>query len=272
VTLCRCEPYRQGVNGVTLEIIEITGRSAQGATRPYICIGSDGATYVVKGRSATRSDLINEWLCANLAEAFGLPVAPFAIAEVPQALMDEALDGWVRDLGSGPVFASQRCDGQELSMSQVDSIDPALRRDLVAFDWWIRNNDRHLTDHGGNVNLLWQPRKSTRHALAEHLRLGTLTVFDHNLALDLRFDRQAFCETHVFIEDFWRLLASPKDRAAAQARLALTMAKLEDAWQAVPQAWQFIDPEETLPTAYPIDAVRALLGAVHSPDFWPVKQ
>ena len=72
---------------MTLEVVEIIGRSEQGFTKPYICRCDDGEVYFVKGRSATRRGLINEWLCANLADAFGLPIAPFALAEVPQELI-----------------------------------------------------------------------------------------------------------------------------------------------------------------------------------------
>jgi hypothetical protein len=31
----------------------------------------------------------------------------------------------------------------------------ALALDVLVFDWWLRNEDRHLTESGGNPNLLW---------------------------------------------------------------------------------------------------------------------
>ena len=91
---------------MTLKVVEIIGRSEQGFTKPYICRCDDGEVYFVKGRSATRRGLINEWLCANLAEAFGLPIAPFALAEVPQELIEADLTGWLKGLGAGAVFAA----------------------------------------------------------------------------------------------------------------------------------------------------------------------
>ena len=81
---------------MTLEVVEIIARSEQGFTKPYICRCDDGEVYFVKGRSATRRGLINEWLCANLAEAFGLPIAPFALAEVPQELIEADLTGCLK--------------------------------------------------------------------------------------------------------------------------------------------------------------------------------
>ena len=119
---------------MTLEVVEIIGRSEQGFTKPYICRCDDGEVYFVKGRSATRRGLINEWLCANLAAAFGLPIAPFAVAEVPQDLIEADLTGWLKDLGAGAVFASLKVMGQELAASQVPNIPSNLRRDVLVFD------------------------------------------------------------------------------------------------------------------------------------------
>ena len=89
---------------MTLEIVEIIGRSEQGFTRPYICRCGDGDVYFVKGRSATRRGLVNEWLCANLAQAFGLPIAPFALAEVPQELIE-----WLTTITLAGALTQQNC-------------------------------------------------------------------------------------------------------------------------------------------------------------------
>jgi hypothetical protein len=138
---------------MTLNVTEVLGRSIQGRTQPYICRCDDGEVYFVKGRSATRKGLIHEWLCGHLAQALGLPIAPFAIAHVPSELMAADFSGWMGELGEGAAFASRKVLGQELAMAQVADIDVALRRDVLVFDWWVRNADRSLTMHGGNVNL-----------------------------------------------------------------------------------------------------------------------
>ena len=183
---------------MTLEVVEIIGRSEQGFTKPYICRCDDGEVYFVKGRSATRRGLINEWLCANLAQAFSLPIAPFALAEVPQELIEADLTGWLKDLGGGAVFASRKVMGQELAVSQVSGIPLNLRRDVLVFDWWVRNSDRSLTAQGGNVNLLWQPGQLARDDENDKVAEGGVAVIDHNLALDMEFAASVFCQTHVF--------------------------------------------------------------------------
>jgi hypothetical protein len=57
-----------------LEITEIIRRAEQGRTGPFLCRASDGRQYFIKGRAATASGLMREWLGANLAQRFGLPV------------------------------------------------------------------------------------------------------------------------------------------------------------------------------------------------------
>src|SRR5690606_29480112 len=98
---------------MSLTIVEVLERSVQGRTEPYVCRGDDGEVYFVKGRSATRRGLIAEWLCACLGQEFGLPIAPYAIAHVPEELIEADLTGWLRDLGTGEVFASRRVNAVE---------------------------------------------------------------------------------------------------------------------------------------------------------------
>jgi hypothetical protein len=60
-----------------LELIEIQKVAIQGMTKPLLCKGSDGKTYYAKGKQATASGLIKEWMAGNLAKAFGLPIPNF---------------------------------------------------------------------------------------------------------------------------------------------------------------------------------------------------
>ena len=97
----------------------------------------DGAIYFTKGRSATRRGLIAEWLCARLGQAFGLPIAPYAIADVPEELIEADLSGWLQDLGTGEVFASRRVSAVELTEVHRSLVPEEQRRDLLAFDGWV---------------------------------------------------------------------------------------------------------------------------------------
>ena len=253
---------------MTLEVVEIIGRSKQGFTKPYICRCNDGDVYFVKGRSATRRGLVNEWLCANLAKAFGLPIAPFAIAEVPQELIEADLTGWLKDLGEGAVFASRKVMGQELAASQVPSILLNLRRDVLVFDWWVRNSDRNLTARGGNVNLLWQPGQLARDDDNEKVAEGGIAVIDHNLALDMEFSAPVFCQTHVFADDLPETFSDFLLREAFSQRLQQALAVWGRAWDTLSPAWGFADEEQTMPSNYPKAEVRAMLNLIESPDFW----
>ena len=253
---------------MTLEVVEIIGRSEQGFTKPYICRCDDGEVYFVKGRSATRRGLINEWLCANLADAFGLPIAPFALAEVPQELMEADLTGWLKDLGAGAVFASRKVMGQELAASQVLNIPADLRRDVLVFDWWVRNNDRNLTAKGGNVNLLWQPGQLVRDDDYQRAAEGSVAVIDHNLALDADFSKADFCHAHVFAGDLADTFSDFLLREAFSQRLRQALDVFEGAWDNLPPAWGFVDEEQTMPSDYPKAEVQAMLNLMESPAFW----
>ena len=71
-----------------LEIVEIIRPAVQGQTTPFLCNADDGNTYYVKGYAASVAGLMKEWLGANLAKAFGLPVPPFEIALLDSRLVE----------------------------------------------------------------------------------------------------------------------------------------------------------------------------------------
>jgi hypothetical protein len=90
-----------------IQIIEVIGRSEQGQTRPFLCLGDDGRTYYVKGRGAGRRSLLCEWTAGNLAAALRLPIAPFQIVNVPAVLVQRAVPGLaLNELGAGAAFGS----------------------------------------------------------------------------------------------------------------------------------------------------------------------
>jgi hypothetical protein len=165
----------------------------------------------------------------------GLPIAPFDLAYVPSELMEADLTKWLADLGEGAVFASRKVLGQELAMAQVSAIDPALRRDVLVFDWWVRNGDRCLTAKGGNVNLLWEGRGVVRNEDDERIVTGQLAVIDHNLAFDAAFSAADFCQTHVFSGDIAELFSDFVMRESYKSRLSAALAGLEAAWNNVLQ-------------------------------------
>lgn len=208
----------------TVIIEEVLDRARQGVTEPFICRGDDGLVYFVKGRSAGRRSLVCEWVSAQLATAFGLPVARYVLAEVPQPLVAFKARADIHDLGSGVVFASgQVAHAQELTMTTRDLVPHVVARDVLVFDWWIRNDDRALTPLGGNVNLLWQPRPPVA---ANAIASSGLVVIDHNLAFDAAFSVKNFCSSHVFATDLAGAFSDFVLRGSYRERLAQAAACL----------------------------------------------
>ena len=72
---------------MTTRITEVTARSTQGITRPFICRGDDGWLYFVKGNGAGRSSLICEWIAGHLGMRLGLPIPDFKQAVMPKELV-----------------------------------------------------------------------------------------------------------------------------------------------------------------------------------------
>lgn len=242
---------------MSLTIVEVLERSKQGRTEPYICRCDDGEVYFVKGRSATRPELIAEWLCARLGEAFGLPIAPYAIAIVPEELIEADLTGWLGDLGDGEVFASQRVGAVELTEIHRELVPQDLRRDVIAFDWWVHNDDRNMTPKGGNPNLLWNPEGE-----------GSLVVIDHNLAFDPEFSSSEFLKLHVFADDIPCMFSDFMLRDEYAARFAAVLGNWDEICDTMPAAWRFIDPERTIPVTFSIPDIKALLDRALTDTFW----
>lgn len=170
-----------------LEIVEIIQRSKQGATQPFVCRGEDDNLYFVKGKSAGRKSVIAEYVCGCLAKNWGLPIADFKIVNVPDALIENALIPDIHELGVGLAFGSESVKyTQEIQYSQIQKVDLKIRKDILVFDWWVRNGDRILTENGGNPNLLWDQQSKQ------------IVVIDHNVAFEEPFDCSLFQESHIF--------------------------------------------------------------------------
>ena len=238
-----------------LAIVEILERSDQGVTRPFLCRCDDGNLYYVKGRGAGRSSLLCEWLAGHLALAFGLPIPPFVLVEAPRSLVELFPEGG--DLGAGPAFGSRVvAHTQELSMSHLGDVPAQLQRDVLVFDWWVRNSDRTLTSLSGNPNLLWDADANK------------LVVIDHNVAFDREFSVRSFSETHVFREQVQYVFQDLVERVLFAERLHAALAAWPAACQNIPDEWWFADEERTVPANFDPDAVLASLNLCTHEDFW----
>ncbi|MBS1132691.1 MAG: hypothetical protein H6R16_3693 [Proteobacteria bacterium] len=240
---------------VTVIIEEIQGRAKQGVTEPFICQGDDGAVYFVKGIGAGRRSQICEWVSAQLATAFGLPIADYVLAEVPAELIEIEVRADIGQLGAGIVFASRQIPhADELTVTTRDLVPPDVAKDVLVFDWWLHNEDRHLTELGGNPNLLWD------------VRAAELAVIDHNQAFDRGFDAARFLESHVFA-DYWNQVFSDHvERRRYGERLATVLSGLEDIRATIPDSWWHVD--EGVPANVTWGEIASCLERCRREDFW----
>ncbi len=239
----------------TVVIEEVLRRSHQGVTLPFVCRGDDGAVYYVKGAGAGRRSQVCEWVAAQLATAFGLPVADYALAEVPSELIDIRVRPDIGELGAGIVFASRElAHAQELTVTTRDLVEPEAAADILIFDFWLRNEDRHLTERGGNPNLLWD------------VRSDALTVIDHNQAFDPDFSPARFLESHVFADCWNRVFSDHVERRKYQERMAKVLSGLEAIRVNIPDSWWFVD--DGVPANITWDEIATCLERCRQEYFW----
>lgn len=244
------------INGEVIHVDAITGRASQGITRPFRCRGNDQNQYYAKGRGAGRKSLVAEWIAGCLAMEFGLPIAPFRVLDVPQILIDVA-PAEFNELGAGYVFGSCALQNVlEMSWGNIKHVPIETRQDILIFDLWVKNEDRHLTEKGGNPNLLWSPT------------VNQLSVIDHNQAFDEGFDRSAFATTHIFSRDWnatfgdWVLIDQYKSRLAKAYRC------FDDICDRMPDDWWWVG--EGVPLSFTREQAKAMLAEFQDEQFWRI--
>ncbi|HVI86833.1 MAG TPA: HipA family kinase [Dongiaceae bacterium] len=239
---------------MTIIIEEIIDRSTQGRTEPFVCRGSDGALYYVKGRFAGRESQIKEFICGGLAVAFGLPIPAFSIVDIPQQLINFGGRSDLADLGGGPAFGSRHCGpSTEVTYSQLKLVESSIGKDLLVFDWWIRNEDRNLTAEGGNPNLLWDQSQNK------------IVIIDHNLAFDADFDCHRFAETHVFNNLIPQVFDDLLERARYTSQLDKAFTVFDECCDNLPEEWL-----DEAPGWFKIKDIKEILNRYKSDAFWKV--
>jgi hypothetical protein len=190
-----------------------------------------------------------------MAACLGLPIAPFSIVDIAPGLIIPSFGLELEELGAGLAFGSQKlafC--QEFAWGHYDLVAAELKRDILVFDWWIRNADRSLTEKGGNPNLLWDGQQEA------------LVVIDHNVAFEEMFDEQAFLDTHVFRDEVNSVFGDWAVRQQYQDRLSAVLPAFDLACDDAPEEWWW--HAEGVPTAFDRQAIYALLQRAEHDDFW----
>jgi hypothetical protein len=240
-----------------IEIEEVLRRSEQGVTEPYICRGSDNKLYYVKGKGAGYDSLAKEWIAGHLARRLGLPIPPFSVVHVPQELYEIGRNESLRDLGSGLLFGSEQIPNvNELSVLNVEAIPSGLKRDIAAFDWWVRNGDRTLTEAGGNPNILWSETS------------GQPFIIDHNLAFDNGVTLLSQVESHIFGGSLVEICDDPDLQAAYTTKFEDALSNLPNIISDIPQRWHYVDDAQTIESHFSICAVEASLQRYQVQTFW----
>jgi hypothetical protein len=234
-----------------IAVTEFISRFEQGYTEAFLCRGEDGHPYVVKSRRSGKAALIREWVCGRIGRELGLPIPPFEFICTTRAVAAYSANEDLAALADTPGFGSRFVGGQSdgmpvglpsLNVSDVPAVDPALRRLVLLFDWWILNVDR--TED--NPNLLWDPAE------------GKLHVFDHNLA----FDRNPadFWSRHIFRADR-SALSDAIRRAGDFTAMDAILRQFPQIWSEMPESWT----EVSDPAAGDVDTI---LRRCTTDDFW----
>lgn len=235
-----------------ITLVEVLGFAEAGLSRPLRCRGADGYIYYVKGQQANRTSLWAEWLCGHAAQAFGLNVPPFSLVQLDEGLWQE-LPSEYRSLGYLPAFGSQQHpQANWLEPSMANHVAQPIRRDILVFDWWIRNKDRTK----GNTNLLWDAQDKK------------LIVIDHNLAFDPDFQASVFLEHHLFGTEWTGLETDLVLQAEYSERLSLALAAARNARQRAPDEWMWENPEFDVPTPFDADMALNLLARCETSELW----
>ncbi|MEE2024367.1 HipA family kinase [Alkalimonas mucilaginosa] len=157
-------------------------------------------------------------------------------------------------LGDGDtvVFGSRLIpDLIEITYSNALKLPAQFARDLFLFDYWIKNEDRTMTEYSGNPNLFYQAGSDN------------YVVLDHNLAFDedYNFGRNAYLHPGNKV---W--LSSQRDvlwQDHYSAKLTIALQGFEQYAATLPATW--LDDE----TDY-LQQIRRTLLQYNDDEFWEV--
>ena len=131
-------------------------------------------------------------------------------------------------------------------------------------DLWLQNEDRNLSAHGGNSNLL-VPRVPSPTGGIDAERLW---AYDFSLAFDEDFNRERFFGSHVF----GSLLGRWPDgfREKMEPKLKAALGEVRAIFAELPLEWLHLDGDERLPVQLDLERVITALELPFSDSetFW----
>ncbi|HBV9908393.1 TPA: HipA family kinase [Klebsiella aerogenes] len=237
--------------GVIPSVIEIIRRIKEGSTQPFLCKCDDGQMYVLKSKpSMPPKNLLAEFIAGCLANDIGLSLPEFKIVFVPEELIEYSPE-LQHEIFPGLAFASRYIEGAvdlTFTQSRNAAIIPTEQQKLIyAFDKWVLNADRTLTDKGGNVNILYDVGHDKYY------------LIDHNLSFDKNADPEDFT-VHVYGPGNRKWEYDLVDRLEYRQKVVDCYCKLPAIIQDIPEEW--IVDDEFLPF------VQNTLEKGDSDEFW----
>ena len=156
------------------------------------------------------------------AQAFTLPLPSSRILYADSEFIEAHDKDVIYELGDGYVFGSEKIPlVTELKYELLNKIPLKLQMDILLFDFWVQNEDRTLTEKGGNPNLLWKSKQSQ------------LYLIDHNLIFETDFDQKGFWKTHVFSHIKFDLF----DTQYYENRMMKALECWQSTWDEIPEQW-----------------------------------
>jgi hypothetical protein len=145
---------------------------------------------------------------------------------------------------------------------------------LLLLDLWIQNEDRSLTELGGNPNLLVEqipplPDDDPEGALwKDEPRREMLWAYDFNLAFDPDFNRERFFGAHVFGKMLKQWPEGFREQMEPLQEAAL--AEVPAIFAELPLEWLHVDGDESLPVQLDMERVISALELpfTDSDTFW----
>jgi hypothetical protein len=235
-----------------IEVNEFITYLDQGYANAFLCRCKDTHKYVVKSRRSGKESLIREWVCGRIGRELGLPIPSIEFVYAPRSVAEHSANREMAALADTPGFGSQFIGSPTpdgllalplLNVADVIEVDPAVRRRVLLFDWWVLNFDR--TDE--NPNLLWNPIDKAIH------------VIDHNLAFDPH-PPDLFWTHHIFRSDR-AALSDARERAIDVERMEAIVGQLPLFWSEMPESWLEVSDLS-------VAAVDTILRRCESDDFW----
>lgn len=139
-----------------------------------------------------------------------------------------------------------------MELGLIKQIPVDVQRDVLAFDWWIKNCDRLQ----GNTNLLVDA--ATRE----------LVVIDHNLAFDRNFLPDEFITQHVFASHWAAIRSDLVLQAQYAQRMVEALSGLDLACDNAPEEWRWLNIEMDVPASFDLEQVKQTLDRCTTPELW----